>query len=469
MSNKMSVSVNKQIFIDSLRGNVEDHYILDKKLGDGSYGTVFLARDRNTQALRAVKKMLKSKIKNPERLRTEIEIMKVADHPNVVRLYEVLEDTRFIYLVMEVCSGGELFDYIVANKRINERKAANLFRQLLLSLSYLHSHDICHRDLKPENLLFTDDTHESLKLIDFGLSKIMKESQAMSTKAGTPFYISPDVLHGSYDKSCDLWSAGVILYILLSGYPPFYGPTDSITLQKVREGSFSFARSEWNTVSDGAKDLITKLLVLNPTERYTVEQALHHPWIVQTDELSELPLSLDIGSLRSFVETRKLQKTVMMYIASQCSDNEIIQLKQTFLRLDTNGDGTLTINELEAGLAEIPGLSQEEIRQIMTAMDSDQSGSVDYTEFVAALLDRTVYLSEEKLWSAFKMFDRDNSNTITAQELMAVLDRENLTSNSSTFWDELVREADTNGDGVIDFEEFCMMMSDRRIQRIVSS
>jgi len=465
----MAVSVNKQIFIDSLRGDVEEHYILDKKLGDGSYGTVFLARDRNTQALRAVKKMPKSKIKNPERLRTEIEILKVSDHPNVVRLYEVLEDSRFIYLVMEVCSGGELFDYIVANKRLGERKAAQLFKQLLLSLSYLHTHDICHRDLKPENLLFSDANHETLKLIDFGLSKIMKESQAMTTKAGTPFYISPDVLKGHYDKSCDMWSAGVILYILLSGYPPFYGPTDQITLQKVREGNFSFARAEWNSVSDEAKDLISKLLVLNPENRYTVEQALHHPWISSTDELSDAPLSIDVSSLRSFVETRKLQKTVMMYIASQCSDNEIIQLKNTFLQLDTNGDGTLTINELEEGLANVPGVSVEELREIMTAMDADQSGSIDYTEFVAALLDRSIYLSEEKLWSAFKMFDRDNSNTITAQELMAVLDRENLATGDTSFWEELVREADTNGDGVIDFSEFCAMMSDRRIQRIVSA
>jgi calcium-dependent protein kinase len=376
----MAVNINKQIFIDSLRESVEEHYIFDKKLGDGSYGTVFLARDRTTQALRAIKKMPKSKIKNPERLRTEIEILKVSDHPNVVRLYEVMEDTRFIYLVMEVCSGGELFDYIVANKRLNERKAAQLFRQLLLSLSYLHSHDICHRDLKPENLLFADNTYETLKLIDFGLSKIMGgTAQAMATKAGTPFYISPDVLSGSYDKSCDLWSAGVILYILLSGYPPFYGATDTATLAKVREGAFSFSRAEWNTVSDSAKDLISHLLVKNPADRYTVEQALHHPWILQTEDLSEAPLAVDISSLRAFVETRKLQKTVMMYIASQCSDGEIVRLKEVFLQLDKNGDGSLTINELEEGLVGLPGVSREEIREIMQALDADQSGAIDYT------------------------------------------------------------------------------------------
>jgi calcium-dependent protein kinase len=376
----MAVNLNKQIFIDSLRDNVEEHYIFDKKLGDGSYGTVFLARDRTTQALRAIKKMPKSKIKNPERLRTEIEILKVSDHPNVVRLYEVMEDTRFIYLVMEVCSGGELFDYIVANKRLNERKAAQLFRQLLLSLSYLHSHEICHRDLKPENLLFADNTYETLKLIDFGLSKIIGgTAQAMGTKAGTPFYISPDVLSGSYDKSCDLWSAGVILYILLSGYPPFYGATDSATLAKVREGAYSFSRVEWSTVSESAKDLIRHLLVKNPADRFTVEQALHHPWILQTEDLSEAPLAVDISSLRAFVETRKLQKTVMMYIASQCSDSEIVSLKEVFLQLDKNGDGSLTINELEEGLAGMPGVSREEIREIMQALDADQSGSIDYT------------------------------------------------------------------------------------------
>jgi calcium-dependent protein kinase len=388
-------------------------------------------------------------------------------------MYEVIEDSRYIYLVMEVCEGGELFDFISLHKRLSERKAALLFKQLLLGLSYLHCHDICHRDLKPENLLFADSKHETIKLIDFGLSKILKGSSVMSTRVGTPYYISPDVLSGNYNKACDLWSAGVILYILLSGYPPFAGATDSATMQMVRNGVFSFSRPEWISVSLGAKDLISNLLVIDPADRYSVEQALHHPWIHQLDELSEVPLSIDIGSLRAFVGMLKLQKTVIMYIASQVEDSEIVRLKDTFLQLDTNQDGTLTLNELEEGLSGLPGISSDEIRGIMLALDADHSGSIDYTgnvyaEFVAGLLDRSVYLSEEKLWAAFKLFDRDNSNTITALELRSVLDRENIMASDPSFWQELIRQADTNGDGVIVFGEFVDMMSDRRLQRLAS-
>jgi len=464
----MSGRINRQIFIDSMSTDIDSHYTLERKLGEGSFGEVYLARDRITNAKRAVKKISKSKIKNPERMRSEIEIMKMTDHPHIVKLYEVIEDALFIYLVMEVCQGGELYDYIVNHKHVNERKASKLFRQLLLSIKYLQSQEICHRDLKPENLIFADDSYESLKLIDFGLGKLCRRSQKMTTRAGTSLYISPDVLSGNYTKSCDLWSAGVILYVLLSGYAPFFGHNDAAIQHRIRNCEYNFRQSEWSYVSDSAKGLIRGLLVLNPTERLTVEDALSHPWILQADEQSEAPLYINVSSLRSFAGLRKFQKAVMLYIASQCSDGEIIQLKQAFLKLDKNKDGSLSLDELEEGLSGLAGLHRNEIRVIMAEIDVDMSGTIDYTEFIAASLDRSIYLSEDKLLSAFKVFDRDNSGTITAEELRAVLDRENLMADDP-IWDEIIQDADVNCDGVIDFAEFCLMMSDRRIKRFHSS
>jgi calcium-dependent protein kinase len=167
------------------------------------------------------------------------------DHPNVIKLYEVFEDSRYIYLIMEECSGGELFERIL--KRITEKNpycekdAAMIFRQIMSAVCHCHSSKICHRDLKPENLLFLNSSNDSLKVIDFGLSRIFDEkNHQMNTKVGTAYYVSPEILQGNYDEKCDIWSSGVILFILLSGEPPFFGENDNEIFRKISKKKFSF-------------------------------------------------------------------------------------------------------------------------------------------------------------------------------------------------------------------------------------
>lgn len=176
-----------------------------------------------------------------------------------------------------------------------------------------------------------------------------------------------------------MWSAGVILYILLCGYPPFYGQSDAAILDKVRAGNYSFERPEWRTVTETAKDLIRHLLVVNPEDRYTIDEALEHPWITQHNVLPDEPLDLNIESLREFRNGLRLQKAVLMCIASQVSDNEISHLREAFIKLDTNGDGCLTLAELSSGLAHVPGINAAEVEEIMKSMDVDQNGTIDYT------------------------------------------------------------------------------------------
>ena len=195
-----------------------------------------------------------------DRFKQEIAILQQLDHPNVLKLYEYFEDDRNVYLVTEICKGGELFDAIIKNEYFTEKKAAKIFKQILQSLNYCHNQGIAHRDLKPENFLFETKKEDSdLKIIDFGLSKIIKSNSTteiagrdrvknldrMNTKAGTPNYISPEVLAGNYGVECDLWSAGCILYILLCGYPPFYGDDDQEILSMVMRGKFDFDGEEW--------------------------------------------------------------------------------------------------------------------------------------------------------------------------------------------------------------------------------
>lgn len=204
----------------------EVYDVESKQLGKGTYGDVSAAIHLETGQRRAVKAILRTKIKNWDRFLTEVKILQQLDHPNVIKLYEYFEDDTYVYLVTELCSGGELFDRIIKHEFFGEDDAARIFRQIVQALNYCHGNHVVHRDLKPENFLFVSDADNSdLKIIDFGLSKIMSGGrlERMKTRAGTPYYISPEVLAGNYDVSCDMWSAGCMLYILLCGYPPFYG------------------------------------------------------------------------------------------------------------------------------------------------------------------------------------------------------------------------------------------------------
>ena len=243
MDNISDIVIKKSTMIRKNEQPIGEVYLVHKKpLGTGAYGVVSLCKHKVTGQERAVKKVAKKKIKNMERFQQEIEILQQLDHPHVLKLYEYFEDSRNVYLVTEICRGGELFDRIIEAEFFSEKVASRIFKQILQSLNYCHSQGIAHRDLKPENFLFeSKDADADLKIIDFGLSKVIrnpqflesvggqknvKELDRMNTRAGTPNYISPEVLAGNYGVECDMWSAGCILYILLCGYPPFYGDDD---------------------------------------------------------------------------------------------------------------------------------------------------------------------------------------------------------------------------------------------------
>merc|ERR1740138_1913599 len=264
-------------------GKITEFYDLEKKkLGEGSYGSVCKGKNKASGSIRAVKTISKSQMKNIERFKQEIAIMKMMDHPNIIKLYESFEDHRSIYLVMELCSGGELFDRIIESGHFTEVQAAILMQQIVRAIYYMHESHTCHRDLKPENFLFmTKEPIDKnlLKIIDFGLSCQFTLGQVLTTKAGTPYYVAPQVLAGKYDQLSDLWSCGVIMYVMLCGYPPFFGETDAEVLSKVRLGNFSFNAADWKNVSEDAKALIRMLLKMNPRDRYTAEQALNHMWV----------------------------------------------------------------------------------------------------------------------------------------------------------------------------------------------
>lgn len=389
----------------------------------------------------------------------EINIMTQMDHPNIIKLYEVYEDNRYIYLIMEECSGGELFDRIIdrINKKsmFTEKEAAFIFKQMMSAICYCHSQGICHRDLKPENLLFLNSSDDSpLKVIDFGLSRIFdKSDNKMTTKVGTAYYVSPEVLSGDYDEKCDVWSSGVILFILLTGDPPFNGSNDNEIYRKIQQKKFSFPSPAWDKISSDVKDLITKMLA-EPKDRLTAEQVLNHTWVKhQAPNATDSILNLNIDNLSKYKNTNKFQKAVLTFIASRLKDDDIKVLKEIFMSLDTNQDGTLTIEEIREGVLNIKDCKID-VEEVFSSIDTDKSGVINYTEFLAATIDQKVYLKEERLYEAFKAFDKDGSGKISTDEIKNVMD-----VGEQAKIEELIKTFDTNGDGEIDYNEFISMMS----------
>jgi len=266
------------------KGKVGDVYDIGKELGRGTFSVVKEATHKgNTEAF-AVKFIDKKFVDKDDLmlLSREIDIMKQVKHKNVLSLKEIFETSSELALVMELVTGGELFFKIVEQGSYSEQDASNIVRQIVEGVQYLHGLGIAHRDLKPENLLCCGDGADMvIKIADFGLSKIFAGGQQLETSCGTPDYAAPEVLTGeqAYDKSVDLWSVGVITYVLLCGYPPFYAQSQPALFEKIIHADYDFPEPEWSYISDTAKDFIRNLLVLDPRQRMTVEGCLNHPFL----------------------------------------------------------------------------------------------------------------------------------------------------------------------------------------------
>uniref|UniRef100_A0A674A3Q4 Calcium/calmodulin-dependent protein kinase 1Da n=1 Tax=Salmo trutta TaxID=8032 RepID=A0A674A3Q4_SALTR len=253
-----------------------------KNIIDGAFSEVVLAQERSTGKMFAVKCIPKKALKGKESsIENEINVLRKIKHENIVALEDIYESSNHLYLIMQLVSGGELFDRIVEKGFYTEKDASTLIRQVLDAVDYLHKLGIVHRDLKPENLLYFNPQDESKIMIsDFGLSKMEGSGDVMSTACGTPGYVAPEVLaQKPYSKAVDCWSIGVIAYILLCGYPPFYDENDSKLFEQILKADYEFDAPYWDDISDSAKDFIGSLMEKDPAKRFTCDQALRHPWI----------------------------------------------------------------------------------------------------------------------------------------------------------------------------------------------
>ncbi|CAG9317023.1 unnamed protein product [Blepharisma stoltei] len=457
------IVIKKQWLVSSRTVDIMTCYSFEKEIGSGAYGKVFQAKDINSGILRAVKVIQKNRVKDYGTFCNEINILKTLDHPNVVNVIETFETGRLCFLVLELCQGGELFTRITALRILSERQAALIMKNLFSAIMYCHDNSICHRDIKPENCLFVDTNTESeLKLIDFGISKMLTEVEVMHAIDGTPYYMAPEILTGSYTKQVDCWSLGVILYIMLGGSPPFNGKDNQEIMMNVYNGYWSFRPKAFATVSDHAKDLIARLLVKDPDIRWTAKQAYHHPWIQGLAPTPQYPLVPEVfDGIQSFSHAQKLKRVTLTFIASKLSEKDIENLKKIFKSLNISGDGTITRAELHQGMR-MSGvdIDSNTLETTFSILDSNRNGKIDYTEFLAACLYNQSTLDQGLLKTAFQHFDHDRSGFITNDELKEVLtggDVSVLISDNDI--QEIMRETDRNGDGRIDYMEFLAMMN----------
>lgn len=399
--------------------------------------------------------------KDIEDVRREIGILQhLSGQPNIVEFKGAYEDKNNVHLVMELCSGGELFDRITERGSYSEKEAAKIGRQIVNVVHSCHFLGVIHRDLKPENFLLVNrDESSPLKATDFGLSVFIEEGKVYGDVVGSAYYVAPEVLRRNYGKEIDVWSAGVILYILLSGVPPFWAETERGIFEEILKNRLDLESPPWPSISNGAKDLIKKMLTVDPKKRITASEALEDPWLREDGKVSDKPLdNAVLIRMKQFRAMNKLKKLALKVIAENLSEEEIKGLKQMFNNMDTDRSGTITYEELKTGLSKLGSkLSEEEIKALMEAADVDNSGTIDYIEFITATMHRHRLDKEDNLHKAFKFFDKDGSGYITRDELKHAMTQYGMGDEATV--DEVIEDVDADNDGKINYEEFVAMMT----------
>ncbi|KAI3459755.1 hypothetical protein Pfo_016418 [Paulownia fortunei] len=455
-----------QVLKDPMGDDIFKRYRFGKELGRGEFGVTYQCFDDVNGESLACKKISKSKLRTDidvEDVRREVEIMRhLPKHANIVSYKEVYEDKEAIYLVMELCEGGELFDRIVARGHYTERAAALVTKTILEVVKVCHEHGVIHRDLKPENFLYANDCENApLKAIDFGLSIFFEPGQRFSEIVGSPYYMAPEVLRRNYGPEIDVWSAGVILYILLCGVPPFWAETEEGIAQAIVYGEIDFQRDPWPRLSEDAKDLVKGMLEANPYTRLTVEEVLESQWIQKADKVPNIPLGERVRTrIKQFSLMNKFKKRVLGVVADNLPDDQVHGIKQMFHMMDTDKNGNLNFEELKDGLYMFgQPVPDHDVQLLLDAADCDGNGMLNCDEFVTLAVHMKKISNDELLHEAFLYFDKNQSGYIEFEELQESLLDDHFGPTNDQVVQDIIFDADLDKDGRISFPEFKAMMT----------
>ena len=471
-----NLEINTQLIVNCNNKNPRDEYKIIKKLGKGGFGTVWKVKNIQTNLFRAMKKIpkLRNNMNNINEILNEVEILKNLDHPNIVKIFEFFIEADGYYIITEYCHEGELFKLIKTKGFFSEKIAANIMYQIFQAIHYCHvSNNIIHRDLKPENIMIESIDYETgfynIKIIDFGTAKIREKDKRENKVLGSCFYIAPEVLNKKYNEKCDIWSCGVILYILLCGNVPFNGRDEREISQKIKSGKFDLNINPFDTISNEGKDLIKQCLELNVNKRISAKEALNHPWfdLLKTKEyfinVNEYFMKKTINNLIMYKPINKLQKLALTYFVHNFGNlNEIKNINKIFNLFNLSGNGKLSKEETYQGLRNYLNYSSEDkinkkVNKIFKNIDNDNNGFIEYEEFARAALDKRIFLDENVLRFTFDFMDKDGSGEISLNELKEIFgvkdDKE-----SENLLKEIIDKIDTDGNGEISFKEYNDMM-----------
>ena len=459
--------------ITLINSKPEDNYKIINKLGKGSFGSVYKVKNKITGEIRAMKIIKNTTISDNDgaankKFLKEIQVLKELEHPNIIKIFEYYIDNRYHYIITELLTGGELYESILKFQKFNEKKAAYIMKQILSALNYLHSKGIVHRDIKPENILVQNENKNNknsideiqIKIIDFGASNFFKENEKLTLKVGSPYYIAPEVLNKSYNEKCDIWSAGVVLYVMLTGNFPFVGKTSQKLFESIKTGKYKDTGKEWEAISKEAKDLIRKMLELNVSKRISASECLKSPFLSIIHSKVSVPdlLPSVLSNIYKLNAREKIQQATIALIVHNIQHNDQVEkLKGIFELLDLNKDGQLTYAEIKQAFKQIfPDnyITEDKMKLILEKMDDNKDGVISYEEFLRVTIDEKILLEKNNLKLAFDKFDLNKDGKLSKEELLNILDK-----GASNYVNDLFDLIDKNKDGFISFDEFCHLMN----------
>ncbi len=469
-----SIKIHKNLLIGKSEGDIREKYKIGKKLGEGSYGEVYLSTDKKTNKKVAIKVVPKNKShineSNPD-IVNEIEILKNLEHQNIVKIYEFFEGKKYFYIVTEYCNEGNLKRKIDQKEFITEIDAAAIMFQLFSAIAYCNQNKIMHRDLKAENIMLNDKTIFGLpyvKIIDFGTAKIY-ENEYENIVIGTLYYMAPEVLNKKYTNKCDMWSLGVILYYLFTKRLPFKGKNKPQLSYYIQNCKYNINLGPLKHASDELKDLIQKLLVINIEDRISVNDALNHLWFKKLqikEKLSELsPEQINecLMNIKKYKPEKVLQQASIAFLIHNFPHYEGIKIANyLYLKIDHNNNGVIEKNEFVKELTNLFKEQNQEIEEnyileLFDIIDADKSGYIEHEEFIRAAANKKDLLKESILKNCFEYFDKNKNGEITVDEIKETFKnyKEKLTEEEFI---SVIKECDLNQNGVIDYEEFKTVM-----------
>ena len=472
--NKGNIVLNNNVIISkNINSNPFDDYVIIKEIGTGTYSKVQLVKHKINLSIRAMKVIKKKKKRgtnqtNENDVYKEVDLLIKMDHPNIVKIFEFYNGEKEYYLIMEYCGGGELFDKIVKSN-LTEIQCAYIMYQILSAVNYCHKMKIIHRDLKPENILIKkdEDGFYRVKVCDFGTSKAFKIGDMQKQLVGSAYYIAPEVIQKKYNSKCDLWSCGVIMFVLLTKKPPFGGRTDAIIMQNIQIGKYK--EELLDSYSPYAKELVKLLLEKNIKKRINAETALNHPWFdvykckeILTDIQDKDTIKRFIENLKNYKRGSIIQETALAFLVHNYPDlDEVVNACKLFGQIDQNGKGKVTLQDFIDGLNKILKKNMEEdAKKIFENLDEYESGYLEYEMFIRAAINKKIFLTEDTLKFTFKFFDKENKGIITNESILKMFEESiKKDENVKIELEKIMKDANTNeSESSMDFQNFCEFM-----------